>query len=487
MEDYLSFSVPQLKKILQENGVDIPPRSKKSQLTKLYKKHLLPSTASALGSDRPSRLGRPRRVIQQNAVSSRPTFDQAALAADSLMSLVPVPVTDNFDSSPNIVPQTRIQNDIPIGSERNTQDVDLASILRELQTVKDQLIAVNANAQHSCAITGSGHYRSSSGITPALVPNLLLTCGPGGPSVNYSSPTATTMNTHGMSALQSQQTATHFMPHLPTGAMTLPSGTSVCPTERMTQFGVSPNEVNKTFVPVSSALRAKIIAGKDVSLSLLLSPDDISERIVQTDGDTYILRPNHDPRTSVSLEIREFILAFNRYTSVMCQVFPHRRQELDAYLAEIVEQSARYGGEQYYEYHKAFSAKAAWYLEQGIKLDWSQRDMHLYQSVHTGSRTNTYALCSSISHFTKFCPKQLTNAGSRHIATKSSANNRGLTSQTTDIRGRKRVLHQGGEICNNFNNAGCTRESCNYQHVCITCKGSHSQTKCDQNKQDKKQ
>ena len=66
-----------------------------------------------------------------------------------------------------------------------------------------------------------------------------------------------------------------------------------------------------------------------------------------------------DPRLARNLSLGEFINAFARYRNIICEVMPHRSDELDFYERDIVEMAQRFWGTRFYEYHKAFSAKAA--------------------------------------------------------------------------------------------------------------------------------
>ena len=81
------------------------------------------------------------------------------------------------------------------------------------------------------------------------------------------------------------------------------------------------------------------------------------------------------------IKLDEFILAFPVYRSIICDTFPQRRSELDAYCNIIILMATKFRGTGFYDYHKAFSAKAAalpcLLLNQNIKLDWSLRDYGL--------------------------------------------------------------------------------------------------------------
>ena len=72
----------------------------------------------------------------------------------------------------------------------------------------------------------------------------------------------------------------------------------------------------------------------------------------------------------------------------MCEAFPNRQHELDLYEREIVSRASRYPGAGFYDYHKQFSAKAAYYLKShNWKLDCSKRDSQLYSNIFTNYKS----------------------------------------------------------------------------------------------------
>jgi hypothetical protein len=49
----------------------------------------------------------------------------------------------------------------------------------------------------------------------------------------------------------------------------------------------------------------------------------------------------------------------------------------------------------------------------------------------------------------------------------------------TSYADQPKAAHDGREICLNWNgNKGCMHTSCQYAHVCITCRGTHPLPKC---------
>lgn len=252
----------------------------------------------------------------------------------------------------------------------------------------------------------------------------------------------------------------------------------------LAQQGV-PAEKYRNVEVVSTQLRNQIIAGKDVNLALLLIPNNESTaeyRRVDFDGVEYVLKPG-DPRLSRSLTLGEFIMAFSRYKNIVCEALPHRRTELDHYERDIVEMANQFGGTRFYDYHKAFSAKAAALLhQQHIKVDWSIRDNNLFCTIFAGMKANVCGLCSSVNHTTEFCPllvnpnfkKGQNQAYAGHTHTNSTYNGTNASKKQS-----KTVINfQGIPLCNNYNERTCTRQVCKFLHLCYDCFSPHPKNQC---------
>ncbi len=214
---------------------------------------------------------------------------------------------------------------------------------------------------------------------------------------------------------------------------------------------------------------------------------DISRSSSQTQG---VFKACANPGLNNVLTISQFIQAFGMYKNIMCKAHPHRRQELDLYERDILDMSSRFGGSGFYEYHKTFSAQAASHLRyNSVKVDWSVRNNTLYCSILPMLGANSCANCGS-TVFT--ChrsarlsnPVMATSAGSgSNVSSPSSWNvvhpaNRASVSR--DILGRSMCVHNGSEVCNNFNSVrGCQWVKCRNLHICVLYKGfDHSKVNC---------
>ena len=195
--------------------------------------------------------------------------------------------------------------------------------------------------------------------------------------------------------------------------MQLPAATS-SPHQALLGRGVPSHSLPKVEI-ISPQMGADILQGKDVNLAALLiqgyDPEpELSQHTTHVPGGEAIpIRPrssqSKDPWLSKNLTLPEFIRAFNIYSNVMCQGYPHQKGGMDAYLTEIIGMATNFGAGTFYEYHKMFSTRVATLLlNHNVKLDWSVRDNDMYCKLFAGRRAIACGICSSMAHSTDFCP-----------------------------------------------------------------------------------
>ena len=102
----------------------------------------------------------------------------------------------------------------------------------------------------------------------------------------------------------------------------------------------------------------------------------------------------------------EFVNAFTRYKEVILERFLNRAIELDAYLLHIIELANSYTGRAYWQYHTAFTKKAANLWAHGVKvrLDWSVMDPILLHQAIASERAQFCDHCQEAIHSTTACP-----------------------------------------------------------------------------------
>ncbi|XP_058871511.1 uncharacterized protein LOC117398398 isoform X2 [Acipenser ruthenus] len=244
---------------------------------------------------------------------------------------------------------------------------------------------------------------------------------------------------------------------------------------------------------ISPKIRKQIIEGKDVNLvSIRIASSEFLDHRVVDCEDVSITLKSCDPRLQKGLSVGEFVLAFSIYRDILCSVYPHRLQELNQYLFLVVELSVRYGGTLFYQYHHAFSAKAAATLSADNRIvDWSHSDPDLFTRIFSGIRANACSACASTAHSSHLCPKVAASPlqpiprplpslpSSRPLALASiHASARPTRSQAQDIYGRPIKFSGGKQICNNFNFSTCFNRLCKNLHVCSFCNDAHSRSIC---------
>ncbi|MGH0119529.1 UNVERIFIED_CONTAM: hypothetical protein FKN15_006021 [Acipenser sinensis] len=284
-----------------------------------------------------------------------------------------------------------------------------------------------------------------------------------------------------------------------TPAYTFGTSSSV-PPAALPEFNLSSATVASSSSPraitshsISPKIRKLIIEGKDVNLvSILIASSEFLDHRVVDCGDVSVTLKSRDPRLQKTLSVGEFVLAFSIYRDILCSVYPHLLQELNQYLFLVVELSVRYGGTLFYQYHRAFSAKAAATLAADNRIvDWSRSDPDLFTRIFSGIRANACSTCASTAHSSYLCPKAAASApqpiphplpsllSSRHLAPASiHALAPPTRSQAQDIYGHPIKFSGGRQICNNFNSSVCFNRTCKNLHVCSFCYDAHSRSIC---------
>ena len=138
-----------------------------------------------------------------------------------------------------------------------------------------------------------------------------------------------------------------------------------------------------------------------------------------------------------------------------------------------MEMATQFGGTRFYDYHKAFSAKAAALLQQHhVKVDWSIRDNNLYCTIFAGMKANNCGLCSSITHSTEFCPMLVNpyfKKGQNQYNTGINLNN--SSSSTIKKADRPNASFQGIQLCHKKVQVGKDQEKAQSE------KDSHSKNR----------
>jgi hypothetical protein len=478
---YLDQSVPanwstaQLVQRLKDLDIVVPPTLKRAVLLSLYEQNVgrrvsvTPVTPTVGGTSAITFAGIPPQNIA-NLTNEQGNYFSSA---DGPIASTSTATAGRSDAADQRAQTARMDTPTPTNENLRLYDVNNANINNMAAPTMNQVMMQSLQQTMSAVATLLSKQLTpavSTQVQPAFTLEQVYAgaaVGGQGPVHGTSSATLTSAPTGGM-GLTPRSYSSFPMAMCPPGIPPVSS-----------RFGV-PSESLPFMDTVSSSLRRQITEGKDVNLAALLIPYFDAPTASPCHHDQG--RGRDDPRLKKALTIAEYVTAFGRYKRIMCRQFEHRREELDQYEAHILEVYHAYGMK-YYQYHKLFSLRAASFLEQlGVKVDWSQGDRKLLQLV-TGN-AKFCGLCGEVSHDASFC--HLQTEGNPTIAKKpqyggpTASTSRPSTSEL-DMRGRKRIFHNGAELCNNFNALrGCTRAECAFAHICITCKSSkHGKDLCD--------
>ncbi|RXN02475.1 poly [Labeo rohita] len=251
-----------------------------------------------------------------------------------------------------------------------------------------------------------------------------------------------------------------------------------------TPLPAPPNALTLEPPPVPNSIRTQILAGADVDLFSLLSPISPlpADRQINC-GDFSVTLKNSAPTQSRILSFAEFTIAFTRYSEVICAAFPHRRRELSDYLTIVAELALSYGGSHFYTYHKLFAAKCAIRVAQWNQCPyWGALDTELHNRVFLGCRNISCAVCRSFSHPTISCP--FINPSIPPCPEPSQPKSTSYVPRLMDTPAtpsptfRRRLPSTVSQVCASFNSGRCTRQRCQFMHVCNFCGGAHARLIC---------
>ena len=192
---------------------------------------------------------------------------------------------------------------------------------------------------------------------------------------------------------------------------------------------------------VPSELCIKIWKGEYVNLAQLLrreTRDRVSGRgsnVTITEQGTIELFPKFTKQISY---IREWIDAFLIYTYIVAKKQPEKAGELIQYMATIREAESRSGSTDWLKtYDENFRLRQA-----VTPMPWGRIHADLWLK----------AMCLS--------------APINQRVNQSTTNN---------------TFSRGKNICYEYNSArGCRFPNCKYAHICLVCRGDHTQIKCSQ-------
>ena len=235
--------------------------------------------------------------------------------------------------------------------------------------------------------------------------------------------------------------------------------------------------MSSSFQPIPAKLTATIISLQYVdmrellqdNLGLLKNLEDLDTKLVSAS-----LPSAARPKLREVKDILTWVSCFTTYIAVVSQAHPHLVQQRLAYMALIVREARRNGGDGWRSYDIIFRQNAA----VSSLVDWSQLDSALYSSTFLAQRTQFGLFCHhcyGVDHSTKECALQPFAATSDSAPSPKKYVVPSIYKQSFF----KKASAESIPICLSWNKGACIKgNSCKYRHSCVICPGNHPACQC---------
>ena len=189
--------------------------------------------------------------------------------------------------------------------------------------------------------------------------------------------------------------------------------------------------------------------------------------------------PAKAPKAREVGALSTWVAAFTTYIAVVAEVHPGRVWDMLAYLRLLVREAQKYGGMEWITYDQVFRRN-----KPGPDARWDQLDPSLHIAYITAQAeplATLCSICSEVDHSAEHCA-----LSSLAPATKKALPWRDMTRGTPQkVRRlaptRPQPPPTSKRICLSWNRGKCAFPGvCNYQHVCVTCRGQHPAQECSQ-------
>ena len=225
------------------------------------------------------------------------------------------------------------------------------------------------------------------------------------------------------------------------------------------------------FPPIPHKLVGKIHSLQYVDMRELL-PDNVGllRHMEAADNPSLLtgLPSYARPRMRAVSSISSWSICFAAYTAVLGTKHPDLVHSRLAYMAMLIAEERRYGGEGWRTYDSIFRQQAA----DDDSVDWTVLDHSLHAStfLHHGDGPGMFcSLCSGTDHTSSTCAMQAIMIQSTGQKPKP---------KTPNQRWQTNNYTTPPPVCLNWNRGICFRPDCRYRHTCATCPGSHPATHC---------
>ena len=175
------------------------------------------------------------------------------------------------------------------------------------------------------------------------------------------------------------------------------------------------------------------------------------------------------PRLREVNSLISWVLCYVTYVAVLAESHPGLVRSRLAYLALVVSEARRNGGDGWIAYDAIFRQNAA----EDEAVDWTRLDTSLHAATFIAQSSGARSVCphcSASDHLPRDCALRPLSSGSG-----TSHQSHAKASQDN---ARSRALPASFPVCIRWNKGDCSSPTCRYRHSCATCPGSHQARVC---------
>ena len=176
----------------------------------------------------------------------------------------------------------------------------------------------------------------------------------------------------------------------------------------------------------------------------------------------------HDPHPKAIQrrvhDLSTWLEAWTAFVNVILSAAPRRSNELLGYQAIIIDANKKFFPDAWLAYDRQFRLACA----NDPSRSWNVVDANMWQLTMTGKSRPTCTAC--------FLVHPLSGGGRCPFRSHSSQ----AIAHTASTSRPREIIHDGREVCRNYNFRRCTSGQCVRAHVCLRCRGSHPSTSCSE-------
>ena len=250
--------------------------------------------------------------------------------------------------------------------------------------------------------------------------------------------------------------------------ISLPAGLLPSPPTLATAF-----KFTSATPPIPAKLVTKVRSLQYVDMAEFL-PDNVGVLKSLDAAPLAQLLPATRPRLREIKSLLSWVTSFCTYTAILASSHPHLVESRLAYMALVIREARKNGGEGWRAYDQIFRQNAA----MDPTADWARVDASLYAATFLVQRTTAGLFC-------KICCDTDHEASDCALLPYSAAASQDSSTQVkSDLKAspKERPSRFGSfsiPICISWNRGSCLKApNCRYRHVCASCPGNHPAIEC---------